>query len=176
MGVEFPMPEALKIIALTIVLSCAYGIVHDQITARVCLEYFTIGHVAIAIGPQTPTFLGFYWGIAATWWVGVMLGVPLALCAQVGPWPKRTARELLRPLFLLLAITFTCAMTGLIIARLTGFTAPRPILPQSLPDDRVAAFSADLVTHNISYGVGLFGGPWLSASVLRQRHKSRPMV
>ncbi|WP_309710262.1 hypothetical protein [Armatimonas sp.] len=163
------MREAFKIIALTIGLSCAYGIVHDQITARVCIEYFTIGHFSPTNIPWTPTVLGLFWGIVATWWVGVMLGIPLAICARVGPWPKRTARELLRPLLLLLVITFTCAMTGLLIARMTGFTAPRHILPESLPDDRVAAFSADLVTHNISYGVGLFGGFWLWGWVMNVR-------
>jgi hypothetical protein len=166
------MREALKIIALTVGLSCAYGIVHDQITARVCIEYFTIGHVSPANIPWTPTVLGLFWGIVATWWVGVLLGIPLTICARVGPWPKRTARELLRPLLLLLAITFTCAMTGLLVARLTGFTVPRHILSERLPDDRVAVFSADLVTHNLSYGVGLFGGPWLGAWVLRERLKA----
>ena len=166
------MREVLKIIALTIGLSCVYGIVHDQITARVCIEYFTIGHFTPTNIPLDPTTLGFFWGIVATWWVGVMLGIPLALCARVGSWPKRTARELFRPLLLLIGITFACAMTGLIIARLTGFTAPPHVLPMVLNDDQAARFSADLLTHNISYGVGLFGGPWLSAWVLRSRHKA----
>jgi hypothetical protein len=166
------MREALKIIALTIGLSCVYGIIHDQITARVCIEYFTIGHVSPANIPWTPTVLGLYWGITATWWVGLILGIPLALCARVGPWPKRTARELLRPLLLLLGITFACAMAGLVLARLTGFTALPYMLPMALNTDQAARFSADLVTHNISYGVGLFGGPWLAAWVLRQRHKT----
>ncbi|MBB6049202.1 hypothetical protein [Armatimonas rosea] len=164
------MREALKIIALTVGLSCAYGIVHDQITARVCLEYFTVGHFSPTNIPWTPTVLGLYWGIVATWWVGLILGLPLALCAQVGPWPKRSARELLRPLIILLLVTFACAMTGLLITRLMNFTAPPHVLPMVLNADQGARFSADLVTHNISYGVGLFGGPWLSSWVLRQRH------
>nr|WP_309693629.1 hypothetical protein [Armatimonas sp.] len=170
------MCEALKIIALTVGLSCAYGIVHDQITARVCIEYFTIGHFSPTNIPWTPTVLGLYWGIVATWWVGLILGVPFALCARVGPWPKRTARELLRPLLLLLAITFACAMTGLVIARLMGFTAMPHLLPMVLNADQAARFSADLVAHNISYGVGLFGGPWLSAWVLRERHKASKVL
>jgi hypothetical protein len=166
------MREALKIIALTVGLSCAYGIVHDQITARVCIEYFTIGHVSPANIPWTPTVLGLFWGIVATWWVGVLLGIPLTICARVGPWPKRTARELLRPLLLLLAITFLCAMTGLIIARLTGFRSTYFVPSELYKDDRAAAFSADLVAHNISYIVGLFGGLWLWSWVLRERLKA----
>jgi hypothetical protein len=170
------MREVLKIIALTIGLSCTYGIVHDQITARVCIEYFTIGHSSPSNIPWTPTVLGLYWGVYATWWVGVMLGIPLALCAQVGPWPKHSARGLLRPLLLLLVITFACAMTGLVIARLTGFRSTYFVPSVLYKDDRAAAFSADLVTHNISYGVGLFGGPWLGAWVLRERHKASKVL
>ena len=170
------MREALKIIVLTVGLSCAYGIIHDQITARVCIEYFTVGHFSPTNLSWTPTVLGLYWGIVASWWVGLILGIPLALCAQAGPWPKRTAHELLRPLLTLLILTFACAMTGLVICRLTNFTAPPHLLPMVLNADQAARFSADLVTHNISYGVGLFGGPWLSAWVLRERHKASKVL
>ncbi|WP_395090968.1 hypothetical protein [Armatimonas sp.] len=68
------MREALKIIVLTVGLSCAYGIAHDQITARVCIEYFTIGHFSPTNISWTPTVLGLYWGIVATWWVGLFGG------------------------------------------------------------------------------------------------------
>jgi hypothetical protein len=34
------MGEWVKIIALGVVASILYGILHDQITARICLEYF----------------------------------------------------------------------------------------------------------------------------------------
>jgi len=32
------------IVLLCIVAAVVYGVVHDQVTARVCVEYFTIGH------------------------------------------------------------------------------------------------------------------------------------
>ncbi|MFO0941023.1 MAG: hypothetical protein U0930_09660 [Pirellulales bacterium] len=35
---------------------------HDQITARICIEYFTIGHPRI-IPTDDPTILGIVWGI-----------------------------------------------------------------------------------------------------------------
>lgn len=39
--------ESLKIILLYILAAIVYGICHDQVTARVCVEYFTIGHPPI---------------------------------------------------------------------------------------------------------------------------------
>jgi hypothetical protein len=36
--------EATGVILVCICSAMIYGIVHDQITARICVEYFTIGH------------------------------------------------------------------------------------------------------------------------------------
>ena len=39
--------ETIKIILMEVAAAIVYGILHDQITARVCVEYFTIGHAPI---------------------------------------------------------------------------------------------------------------------------------
>src|SRR3954452_10909101 len=102
-----------------IILLCAaavvYGLAHDQVTARVCVEYFTIGHPPI-FATESPTLLGLGWGVLATWWVGLLLGIPLALVARLGPRPPRDARSLLRPLAILFGVTALCAL----LAALTG--------------------------------------------------------
>jgi hypothetical protein len=36
--------ESLKIIATCLLAGVLYGVLHDQVTARVCLEYFTVFH------------------------------------------------------------------------------------------------------------------------------------
>ena len=64
--------QFLAIVAVCVLAAVAYGIFHDQVTARVCVEYFTIGHEQI-FGTDDPTLLGLAWGYWATWWVGVML-------------------------------------------------------------------------------------------------------
>jgi hypothetical protein len=38
------MTEHLKIILACVAAAIIYGILHDQITARVCVEYFTVFH------------------------------------------------------------------------------------------------------------------------------------
>ncbi|MEX0794660.1 MAG: hypothetical protein WD045_16100 [Pirellulaceae bacterium] len=75
--------QFLLIIALSIASAVIYGILHDQITARVCVEYFTIGHPPV-FNTEAPTLLGLGWGIIATWWVGLILGVGLAMVARIG--------------------------------------------------------------------------------------------
>src|SRR3954471_15229661 len=85
-----PVVRFAAIILLCIVAAVMYGIVHDQITARVCVEYFTIGHPPI-FNTDSPTLLGLGWGVVATWWGGVVLGIGLAIAARAGtsrpPWP-----------------------------------------------------------------------------------------
>src|SRR5262245_8163961 len=103
--------QFLAIILMCIVAAVLYGFAHDQITARVCVEYFTIGHPPI-FGTDDPTLLGLGWGIIATWWVGLLLGVPLAVVSRVGPWPKRSLGSLVRPVIGLLAIMAVSALTA----------------------------------------------------------------
>src|SRR5690349_15487334 len=102
--------QFLAIVALCVLATVLYGILHDQITARICVEYFTIGHPPIfTFDTDDPTLLGLGWGVIATWWVGVLLGVPLACAARLGRAPKRSALSVLRPLLLLMIVSALCA-------------------------------------------------------------------
>ena len=75
--------ESVRILVLCVVAAMGYGVAHDQFTARVCVEYFTVGHPPV-FSTDDPTLLGIGWGIIATWWVGLLLGVPLAVVARAG--------------------------------------------------------------------------------------------
>src|SRR5574341_1470889 len=105
------MVEGLKIVALSVAAAVLYGILHDQVTARVCVEYFTVAHPRI-IESEDPTLLGIAWGIGATWWMGLLLGIPLAACARAGSRPKLAGRDLVRPVAWLLAVMGTLALLG----------------------------------------------------------------
>ena len=163
----------LGIILLAVGASVLYGILHDQITVRVCLEYFTVGHPMI-IESESPTLLAIAWGIVATWWMGLLLGLPLALCCCAGPAPAIGPRELLKPVAYLLLLMATLAL----ISGIAGFQAARsgmvtllPSLADRIPPARHAAFIADLWAHLASYASGFLGGVVLCARsvVLRQR-------
>jgi hypothetical protein len=161
----------LAIIALCIASAVIYGILHDQVTARVCVEYFTVGHPPV-FGTESPTLLGIGWGIIATWWVGLLLGVPLAAAARAGSRPKRSARSLVRPILTLLAVMAACAL----VAGLTGFALGRQgavvllePLASRVPSERHARFLADLWAHSASYLVGFVGGLVVIVRVWRSR-------
>jgi hypothetical protein len=167
--------ESLKIILLSIAAAVVYGILHDQVTARICVEYFTIGHAPI-FGTEDPTLLGIGWGILATWWVGLFLGAPLAVVARAGKRPKRVAASLVRPIVLLMVVS----AGGAVVAGLLGWVlTSRGVvhlvgpMADSVPADRHVAFLVDGFAHTASYGFGFVGGLILMALVWRTRLAAR---
>jgi hypothetical protein len=169
----------VAIVGLTILSAMLYGIVHNQFTTRICVEYLTIGHPPI-FGTDDPTLLGLGWGILATWWVGLLLGVPLAMAARLGSWPRLGPRSLIRPIAWLMVITASFAtaagVLGYLLARngtvfLVGHTAAR------VPADRHVPFLACLWTHSASYLVGFVGGIIVIVRVGRLRfHLARRLT
>jgi hypothetical protein len=153
------MIEYLKIVGLCILAAVVYGIAHDQVTARVCLEYFTVFHPRI-FPTESPTLLAIGWGVIATWWMGGFLGIGLAAAARVGSRPKLSARDVLRPILQLLLVMACCALFfGLVGFMLTRAGLIR--LPPWLTQSEVGSssrFMADWWAHNASYASGFFGG------------------
>ena len=165
--------QALAIVALSILAAVCYGVLHDQITARVCIEYFTIGHPQVlAAATNSPTVNGFVWGVIATWWVGLVLGVPLALAARIGVRPKKTVRELIRPLVILMVLTGILALCSGIVgytAASMGWIALHGPLADRVPPEKHAPFIADLFAHNLNYLAGAIGGIILIVHTWRSR-------
>lgn len=163
--------EALKILCLSVAAAITYGIAQDQVTTRVCLEYFTVGHPPI-FATQNPTALAFGWGVVAAWWVGVLLGVPLALVARIGSRPQIAARALVQPVARLMASVGFLAVVASIVgfcaaqAGVVGLDGP---LASRVPRERHALFLADLWAHNMAYGAGFLGGIFTCRWVWQRR-------
>ena len=161
----------LKIVLLCLGAAVVYGIIHDQITARVCVEYFTVGHPPV-FGTEDPTLLGLGWGVLATWWVGLLLGLALAVAARAGSRPRRSAKSLFRPVVKLLVVMAVCALiagaAGWLLAR-NGVVYLVGSIATELPPERHAQFVADLWAHSASYGVGCIGGLVVVGCVWRSR-------
>jgi hypothetical protein len=150
--------ECLKILLLSLVSTVTYGILHDQVTARLCVEYFTIGHPPIFY-TQNATLLAFGWGILATWWMGLLLGLPLALTAALGSRPKLTAGRLVRPL----VISMCCVALIATGAGMIGFLAAKKGMfqqgvPLAVPPEKHALFLADAWAHGAAYAAGALAG------------------
>lgn len=157
---------SLKIVGLCVGAAVLYGIAHDLITTRVCLEYFTVFHPPILGGTRSPTLLAIGWGVLATWWVGVFLGLPLAAFARVGPRPQLGAADLVRPIAALMLVVATLALAmGLVGygAARAGWVVPSARWARRIPEAAHARFLADLWAHTASYGFGALGGVGLWA-------------
>jgi hypothetical protein len=157
----------LSILLLSVAMCVLYGILHDQVTARICVEYFTVGHPPV-FHTENPTLLGIGWGTIATWWVGVILGIPVAAAARLGSRPKRSAVSLLHPMFVL----FFCVGVFALIAGVVGYAAAingwvglGPYFRNNLPPEKHVPFLVDLFAHNASYLGGFLGGLFLTAWV-----------
>jgi len=164
----------IVIIFICIAFSILYGIIHDQITARICVEYFTIGHPPV-FGTDDPTLLGIGWGIIATWWVGLLLGIPLAFAARVGRRPKRSVGSLLRPIVTLLGVMAASAVLAGAIGGILGKTGMVFLvgsLAREVPKERHVPFLVDLWAHSASYFVGFVGGLIVIARVWRSRRQT----
>ena len=169
---------SLRIILLCVLSAVVYGILHDQVTARVCVEYFTVGHPNI-FHTESPTLLAIGWGFVATWWVGLILGILAALAARCGPFPKFGAAHLVRPILcLLVVVAATSLVAGIVGYEMAKAGAVK--LPESLairiPTAHRNQFLADLVAHQTAYAVGFLGGIVLCGWVLVQRWKMMKII
>ncbi len=176
---------SLRIILLAIVSAISYGLIHDQITARLCVEYFSVFHPKV-IDSTSPTLLALVWGVIATWWVGLLIGIPLSICARAGRRPKLTARDLVPAIAVMFAICGILAFAAGAFAYwliATGRAAPLQVFPWMegrIPPDHQIWFLVDLASHNAAYFAGAAGGiglcihAWLRRFRLSRRAEAAP--
>jgi hypothetical protein len=167
---------AIYIVLLNVGAAVVYGVLHDQVTAHVCIEYVTLGHVNF-FNLGSPTLVALEWGFIATWWAGLALGVPVALVARIGKGrPAISAIDLLRPTLVLLGviglIALASGMTGYVLARVGGVHLEQPLASQ-VPYAKQVTFLADLWAHEAAYIAGGLGSIALCIWTWRRRQRSR---
>jgi hypothetical protein len=148
-----------------------YGVMHDQVTARVCLEYFTIGHPPL-IRTSSPTLLALAWGFAATWWVGLPLGVIVAMAARHGSRTKLSAAQVWPYILrLMVGVGALALTTGLFVYLLAarGEIALSKDWSDLLPDGTQIPFLVDAWTHAASYLFGILGSAVAAVFIYRRR-------
>lgn len=166
----------LKIVLMCVIAAVVYGVCHDQVTVRISLEYFTVGHPPI-FPTSSPTLLALGWGVIATWWVGALLGIPLAISARAGRRPRRNAGALVRPILILFCTAAICAVIGGLI----GYTLANmgiiylvPHLADRISENRRTAFLVAGWMHSVSYLVGFIGGTIVVIQTWRHRRIDPP--
>jgi len=176
--------QKAKVTALGVGVAVVYGILHDQITVRLCVEYFSLAHPPL-FPVSSPTLLGLCWGIAATLGVGLILGYLLAQASQSPGLPPMAMRSLLCPLLVVIAVT----AAGAVVAGCLGFSLSRQgvvALPNLLPNWWVETlsraqqdrFMAVWFAHAASYLFGVVGAAVLILRVWLKRGRPRllPLV
>jgi len=164
------MRELLRIVVACTLAAVGYGILHDLITAHVCVEYFTEWHPQI-VSSRNPVVLALVWGVVATWWVGALLGVLLAVVARAGSrYPKLALSQLARPITYVLGITGVAALAlGLAgYWSVCAWGAPPFVPPADAVSDRRPC-CAVAIAHSASYGVGFLASVGVCIWVIRRR-------
>ncbi len=170
-----PALHFIAIVALAVAAAVTYRILHDLVTAHLCVEYFTIAHPRM-VESESPVVLALVWGVVATWWMGLLLGVPLAIACRAGKRPKRSARDIAPAVGKLLVAMACCAtVAGLAafgLSRLGVLTIPMFYL-KLIPTETLPRFAATLWAHNASYAFGVLGGLIVIVRVWRARRRAQ---
>lgn len=165
--------EALKIIGFATLAAIGYGIVHDQVTAHLCVEYFTIAHPPV-FPTVSPFWLAIGWGIIATWWVGLILGLLLAIAARAGKHGKLGLADLRKPILLLMlfsgAVALLAGLLGAALGALHVVTLAGD-WAELIPASKHVAFLAAMWAHSASYLSGMLGGLFVIWRAIRQRRR-----
>jgi hypothetical protein len=158
--------EYAKIWAATIVLACVYGIAHDQVTAHLCVEYFTVAHVRV-FPTDSATLLAFGWGIIATWWVGA--------AARLGPLSRVDLRDIIRPGLAVLCLMALCSLAAGVAgyaAAATGAVDVPSSVAGDIPLRSHDRFIAVWWAHQAAYASGALGALVLTVGLFVSRGRS----
>ena len=168
------MLRFLGIVLLCIAASVAYGLVHDQITIRISPEYFTVLHPQILPDATPLTVLALAWGVIATWWVGLTLGLILAIASCAGSRPKLSARDLVQPVtVLLMSMAIGAAVAGVVgyLLGVYGLIVPAPFVAEHVPTANINRVFAAGGAHLASYLIGFVGGIGVAVRAWKRRGK-----
>ncbi|MCA3003977.1 MAG: hypothetical protein LW650_04005 [Planctomycetaceae bacterium] len=167
--------EFIRIVVLCVIGSIVYGVLHNQVTVRISLEYFTVAHERIMINP-TPTVLAAAWGVLATWWAGLLVGLPVAVCCRVGRATKLDWMWLAPRLGVALAcmggLAVVAAVGGRALAA-TGVVRITPWLAERVPEAEHVNLLTAGFAHGASYAGGVIAGAVLCTLAVVTRRQGR---
>ena len=165
------MGELLKIVLFSIAAAVVYGIVHDMVTAHLCVEYFSVAHPHV-IDSESPVLLALVWGVLATWWMGLGLGLLLAIAARAGSRPPADFNTVRRAVVWVMVISLATAIVfGVTGAALfaNGLIAIPPYWAEVIAPDRQLRFMTAASAHQGSYLAATLVGLFMIVRIWRLR-------
>ncbi len=173
LAVVRPIPR-LRFAAMGLGYLVGYAILQDQVSARLCPEYFTVFHPPIP-GLTDPTLLGFAWGFLGAWWGGVAMGYAVGLAATLGPWPQLAPRDLVWPMFVVVVLVgIATGLTGLTVDRHAEMmeVSIAPGLAADIPPERQRQLLVVSCYHFVAYTSAVLASVGLCVWVVRERRRS----
>jgi len=158
---------------LGVAMLTGYGMLMDQVSVRLCPEYFTVLHNPIP-GLTDPTLLGLAWGFLGAAGGGVAMGYVAGLTATDGRKPPLATRELIRPMLLLVGGTAVAtAVTGAIVAihAATFEIHLDPLFAKRIPVERHRSLFTVACYHAAAYASAILGSVILFVWIGRERTK-----
>lgn len=165
-------PDPLRrMLQIGIAAEVVYAMLQDQISVRMCPEYFTVAHPRIE-AITDPTLLGLARGFLGAWWGGALIGAITGFSARLGRWPKLNPQDLLRPIVWLLVFQAgaTAAAGWIATYEVTepGFTIIEP-LASHIPETRHNACFIVSRMHQGTYLSAIVGGVFVCGWIFRRR-------
>jgi hypothetical protein len=160
-----------RFLQMGILAETLYGMIQDQISARISPEYFTVAHPRID-GLSDLTWLGIVWGFLGSWWGGAFLGAAVGFAACLGKRPALKPRELLLPIALVLAlqavVTAAACCVAMAEVAVPGFTIVEP-LASHIPSERHDACFIVSRMHQGTYLSAILGSAILCVWIVWRR-------
>ncbi len=165
------MGELLKIVLFSVAAAIIYGIAHDMVTAHVCVEYFSVAHPQV-IDSESPVLLALVWGVLATWWMGLSLGLMLAIAARFGSRPPADLATVRRAIVGVMVVSFATALVCGIAGALlfgNGLIDIPPFWAEIIAPDRHLRFMTVAAAHQGSYLAASLAGLLMIVRTWRRR-------
>ncbi|WP_291725905.1 hypothetical protein [Bernardetia sp.] len=152
----------LLIVILSPLIAGAYGILHDQITYSISLEYYT-KFKFIQFGIEE-----YFWdrlgasivGFMSTWWFGLILGIVIGAVGFIQKNAKQMFKVSLQAIFINIVVALFVGLMGLIYGYSRWGNVSREHLPNWNIPDSVIDFNSFVMVgsmHNFSYIGGILG-------------------
>lgn len=143
--------QFLVIVLGTSGLSCLLGISLDLVTANVSVEYFSVHHPRL-LSTENPWALAVFWGIAASWWFGMICGLIIAAINHQRQNPLGPAL-ILRWAFNACVVLWVVMVAILVAVLAVASTIPFEKRPSTFDSDR--RLVAVAMAHQYEYAMGI---------------------
>jgi hypothetical protein len=168
----------LRVVTMCFLGQALYAIVQDQVSARLCSEYFTAAHQRVG-DIEDPTLLGIVWGVLAGGSGGMVMGLFVGAVATHGRLPVLNVRDVLRPLAVVLltqaTATALCGLSVFLNLRLAHLRLVGPFA-LSIPSARHEGFFIVACMHIVTYATAILGSLGLCVWAVRRRRSALPVV